>query len=931
MNKMINEVHQILHGYDGGHRRLAGSTRLLSEDGYLIDRISDLSGSLLDLKIFDPYFTGYPLPNKEYYALAKTWPDLNAKRSGTVLTHTLLIPIFLMQKEKSFGQFIKYFDESPDVTKINKYQQPILFIPSYDNSDSSLKGKIDSETLNIFANKYFGLGQRPILFIDIKNPIDIVIQIMDNLWPSIQSEFAFCTLSLQYRTLKAQPFDILFAPTSRIRKHLEISNNNIVEYSSNLNEHLGGDDSSNEFLETIFNPFTNRRGIIEKYPSIWNNLKSDPDVLKSFLAFDELMLKRTNSINAYLGILDLLHHMIIELEKTKDFQNSLIIEALNQIGDKNSGEEELNFLNLLCNKLEKRSPDYIKESVWYKFSTIVEVETKMFPQEAMILLNNSINNEYEELSHFDIGVVKGIIDIDLINSENLLKIKPELIFVSPIAKQYPELISSYYKLAQSSSIKQEASNILSDLIANESTELNVELFIDLLLESGQYEDGRVFKELLCKDYLKNVNNIFNGIAKKPGILKSEEILNLSIEYISKKYPEEIINWGYSHDYINGEMLALVSSAYKFDEVGFLDLLEYVNIYPTERIGAPYYYYKFNSGTTIPDWYVKTFQQYNELLALLVSFCISLWPNTKDFILNLIEVLTADLDFPVDKLFLSTNYISDSRPSIIISNLIANNQIKKTIKIGWSKSNYKNLFSNLFYIEWFGNVSEDDFNNTLLLSINTDLSIWEKTWEILEILPKSFYKRKPTRYKKHILINSIEKLLNIESNTRIEKISKTWITIIKRSKELKLNDLHFALCDQALSFSFNHTHLSVSDIVRETFPTVYTVAYANKIPRSFLSKLFWNSNKWDKAKVLRNKITNAYLESKWPAKDLALSMPNRDTFSLIFNRIYKQSTRDINYLEQMKIDLEKLNNKKAKLLLSQLNEMLDDPDFYVPWD
>jgi hypothetical protein len=408
-------------------------------------------------------------------------------------------------------------------------------------------------------------------------------------------------------------------------------------------------------------------------------------------------------------------------------------------------------------------------------------------------------------------------------------------------------------------------------------------------------------------------------------------LDLSVEYISKKYPKEILKWGDSNDYQNAETLAIVSAAYKFDEAGFIELLEFVNIMPSKRIGAPYFYYKFNYGTTIPDWYIKNIQKHDELLALFVSFCKSLWPDTKDFTMNLIENLTTDLEFPVDKLFLSSEDIYNSQASIIISNLIAINQIKNTIKIGWSKNDHEKFFNNSFYKEWFGVVPEDDFNNTLLFSINADLYVWEKTWEILEILPKSFYLRKPARNKKHILIKSINKLLNIESKTGIEKISKTWIKIIKRSKELKLDDLHFELCDQALDFSFSNTHLPVSDIVRETFPTIYTGAYANQIPRSFISKLFWNSNRWDKAKDLRNKITCAYLDSEWPTEDLALSMPNRDTFSLIFKRIYKQSTRGKTYLEQMKNDLEKLNNKKARLRLGQLNEMLDAPDFYVPWD
>ena len=40
-----------------------------------------------------PYLTVYPLPSRQFFALARTWLDDEAPRSGCVLTHTLLIPL----------------------------------------------------------------------------------------------------------------------------------------------------------------------------------------------------------------------------------------------------------------------------------------------------------------------------------------------------------------------------------------------------------------------------------------------------------------------------------------------------------------------------------------------------------------------------------------------------------------------------------------------------------------------------------------------------------------------------------------------------------------------------------------------------------------------------------------------------------------------
>ncbi|HSP81449.1 MAG TPA: hypothetical protein VLQ93_23225, partial [Myxococcaceae bacterium] len=86
-------VLQTLHGYDQGHRLLVESRggQLDAREHSLLERLSDLSGYLPTGVSFDRYHTGFPCGR--YYALACTWPDPAATRAGTVLTHTLLLPL----------------------------------------------------------------------------------------------------------------------------------------------------------------------------------------------------------------------------------------------------------------------------------------------------------------------------------------------------------------------------------------------------------------------------------------------------------------------------------------------------------------------------------------------------------------------------------------------------------------------------------------------------------------------------------------------------------------------------------------------------------------------------------------------------------------------------------------------------------------------
>ena len=75
------EVHQVLHGYDGGHRLLASSIDLSPSTQRLLLVASDMSGPRM-YKGFETYITGYPMKKSGYYALARTWEAEEFSRPG---------------------------------------------------------------------------------------------------------------------------------------------------------------------------------------------------------------------------------------------------------------------------------------------------------------------------------------------------------------------------------------------------------------------------------------------------------------------------------------------------------------------------------------------------------------------------------------------------------------------------------------------------------------------------------------------------------------------------------------------------------------------------------------------------------------------------------------------------------------------------------
>src|SRR5437870_793202 len=90
MNSGQLTIEQAVHGYSQGHRLLDSSCTLSIAAQRTLLTLSDFSGDLIEG--FDEYLTGYPVPDSQYYAFARTWYAPEMDRPGSVWTHSLLIP-----------------------------------------------------------------------------------------------------------------------------------------------------------------------------------------------------------------------------------------------------------------------------------------------------------------------------------------------------------------------------------------------------------------------------------------------------------------------------------------------------------------------------------------------------------------------------------------------------------------------------------------------------------------------------------------------------------------------------------------------------------------------------------------------------------------------------------------------------------------------
>lgn len=121
-------IEQTLHGYNMGHGLLASSLpNLASEDQTLLFKLSDWTGyHVMNTDEEDCYLTAYPLPNKKYYAIGKTWYADEKERAGCVWTHTLLIPIADISQGFDFRTVIDLFHRPTD-KNVSDYNLSIEF------------------------------------------------------------------------------------------------------------------------------------------------------------------------------------------------------------------------------------------------------------------------------------------------------------------------------------------------------------------------------------------------------------------------------------------------------------------------------------------------------------------------------------------------------------------------------------------------------------------------------------------------------------------------------------------------------------------------------------------------------------------------------------------------------------------------------------
>jgi hypothetical protein len=205
------DVHQVLHGYDHGHRLVASSRDIHDDDLRLIDRLSDASGQRY-VRDNDGYVTGYPLPSGELYALARTWYVLEASRPNIVWTHTLLVPPALLAAPRLDRLFMLFRRPGAnDRDDWAPYRGP-LSMPVVRHG-WAMAPTIDPLARHVLAQLYQpGVETVTCPYDDADRRTALCLAIWNQQWPRLRRQFSFCSGALEPRRTAVRPFDLLLTP-----------------------------------------------------------------------------------------------------------------------------------------------------------------------------------------------------------------------------------------------------------------------------------------------------------------------------------------------------------------------------------------------------------------------------------------------------------------------------------------------------------------------------------------------------------------------------------------------------------------------------------------------------------------------------------------------------------------------------------------------
>lgn len=919
------ELHQLLHGYKKGHEQLASSITLSQKDAELVVRLSDLSGTLQSEAQFQPYLTIYPLPTGKYYAVAQTWLDSEAPRSGCVLTHTILIPIKMWQSSGVDPGLVLSLLRRPNRNSVKEYSRE-LWLPD-DLGEEPGQSPPFSPLTNTFVAKYFGEGMRPIVWFDELEPEILLLCIIRSLWPALRSQFAACTFSLQPRTLPSAPFDVLFAPSSTYSRFTKIPRENFLESGKIPKQGTVSEPWCDEFAKSIFS--SGNSPPIPNWFELASTFGPEPTAIRSLFLLNDLQKRATHSPSAALGAMDIVETISPQGTENSEFKSSLARTAIDAALTDTDAGEALEHLQLVCERLEHDAFRSVGQDLLREIADGVaskatkEIDRGLSSYESSL---SRVGSDSSSLRAYRSGLVEALIQLSLEAPQNLLALRRHGLAASDIIRANPDVAAAYLRIESAHSSKSEGAQTAQDVLEWVRSSVGYtdwEKLAEVLLRSAKYvREDDLYEELFSHLSQDDVELLLQKLSDVHGIADSA-VLGVIERRLAVSFPYSVQNWIFRNGEWGDGASRIAAATFQMTAAGINQVLADSRLDDRKRAAVLADLLMRILDTEFSGWlrdYVletpavleELFRVGNENSNSVIRCLSRLMRQLHLLPMSVVTTGTAALQS-----FVGTSIYSELRNSVLRSAVV------------WSIREEGNcralapLMSSTEAREWFGGVDSSSLVGLITGEAGQGVQEWTNAWRWLQNAPREIDARG------NVIQGIVAYLCRRPNSHWSAEVAEMWAAILSRSQQTSERRIHLKYCIQAIQFSFSHGRLPLSAIVIAGFPSVYA-AVTEQWPSSGDVDVLLSFMDWDRAKALRGALVDAFMGSAWPAGDLAIVAAKTFGVRKLFKRVNRKWYGE-SYIRDMARDLSNRNDREAVEVRRELFEIMANPNFYEQWD
>jgi hypothetical protein len=774
-----------------------------------------------------------------------------------------------------------------------------------------------------FVAKYFGNGIRPIVWFDEEYADQLLILLLQSLWPRLRQSFAACTFSLQLRALSTRPFDLLFAPSEAYSRFANLPRENLLQGSEiNIPSSSNVEPWCEAFAKSVFSA-----SIVDKpgqaWPGLMAALDEDPTAVRRLYLLNELRERVELSPTAALGMMDIVESLSPKASESRSLKASVLNLALEQVSDRRDAQASVELAHLICERLTHPAFESVAVDIQERIIDVVSRSTAAHPDIGLAGLETLIGkaSKHSTAVHaFRRGLVQALNILSAEAPARLAVLRDHPTAAADLVNADPGIAGIYLKLATDRG--QAGSDVLRWL-KTFPDDVNWPATIKALLPlTYRAADASLADELFVHLAEEEVQWAMTTLTST-NALEDEKMCRVVEARLIGRFPTIVRDWAFGQETWTQAIAEVAAATFPDGADGVLALLADQRAQCCNGTRALAELIRRDFRPNVPNW-LRHLAETNSQVLLRLLNC---GPKSPERVLECIGKLCQSIDS------LSEDAVIEAKGPLLaftsvpifdeLTDLVVRSSIAAVLRTesNWSKFEF---VTEVPISAWFDRVHGARLVSIVANEVRRDADSWQRAWQWLSGAPFQLLHSHtaPT-------LEVIGYLVSQRRGLWTSDAAASWAAFLHRSVRESQPVLGVRHCVQALEFAFRNTDLPLAKVVTAAFPVVYGVVVSGSLHVGETDRLFSYFD-WDRGKELRRMLVDAFLQSSWDPGELALCANSAAIVRQIYKRVSRK-WRGREYVDKMVIGLGNMHDDNAVGVKNELIALINAPDFYEPWD